>query len=168
MFLLPAHPPHGGYGVYPVPLAKGAPPPLRSPVGLPEAEPATSHQCICDRALTLSHHPPSDVGFGGHPQTPAPSTAQGRRRGVAPFWKPPQARGLRPMTSPPAEGYRDGPVLPQLSPNPPRDDYAAAERAIGARESDGPGTIWGRGGRCLSSVAAGRLCDRLRMVVRAR
>ena len=49
-----------------------------------------------------------------------------------------------------------------------RDDYAAAERAIGAREGDGPGTIWGRGGRCLSSVAAGRLCDRLRMVVRAR
>ena len=27
-----------------------------------------------------------------------------------------------------------------------RDDYAAAERAIGAREGDGPGTIWGRGG----------------------
>ena len=26
-----------------------------------------------------------------------------------------------------------------------RDDYAAAERAIGAREGDGPGTIWGRG-----------------------
>ena len=49
-----------------------------------------------------------------------------------------------------------------------RDDYAAAERAIGAREGDGPGTIWGRGGRCLSSVAAGRLCDRLRMLVRAR
>ena len=49
-----------------------------------------------------------------------------------------------------------------------RDDYAAAERAIGAREGDGPGTIWGRGGRCLSSVAAGRLCDRLRMSVRAR
>ena len=33
-----------------------------------------------------------------------------------------------------------------LSPNSPRDDYAAAERAIGAREGDGPGTIWGRGG----------------------
>ena len=27
-----------------------------------------------------------------------------------------------------------------------KDDYAAAERAIGAREGDGPGTIWGRGG----------------------
>ncbi len=27
-----------------------------------------------------------------------------------------------------------------------RDDYAAAERAIGAREGDDPGTIWGRGG----------------------
>ena len=27
-----------------------------------------------------------------------------------------------------------------------RDDYAAAERAIGAREGDGPGTIWGREG----------------------
>ena len=27
-----------------------------------------------------------------------------------------------------------------------RDDYAAAERAIGTREGDGPGTIWGRGG----------------------
>ena len=27
-----------------------------------------------------------------------------------------------------------------------RDDYAAAERAIGAREGDGTGTIWGRGG----------------------
>ena len=27
-----------------------------------------------------------------------------------------------------------------------RDDYAAGERAIGAREGDGPGTIWGRGG----------------------
>ena len=27
-----------------------------------------------------------------------------------------------------------------------RDGYAAAERAIGAREGDGPGTIWGRGG----------------------
>ena len=27
-----------------------------------------------------------------------------------------------------------------------RDDYAAAERAIVAREGDGPGTIWGRGG----------------------
>ena len=27
-----------------------------------------------------------------------------------------------------------------------RDDYAVAERAIGAREGDGPGTIWGRGG----------------------
>ena len=26
-----------------------------------------------------------------------------------------------------------------------RDDYAAAERAIGARKGDGPGTIWGRG-----------------------
>ena len=49
-----------------------------------------------------------------------------------------------------------------------RDDYAAAERAIGAREGDGPGTIWGRGGPVLSSVAAGRLCDRLRMLVRAR
>ena len=49
-----------------------------------------------------------------------------------------------------------------------RDDYAAAERVIGAREGDGPGTIWGRGARCLSSVAAGRLCDSLRMLVRAR
>ena len=47
-------------------------------------------------------------------------------------------------------------------------DYAAAERVIGAREGDGPGTIWGRGPRCLSSVAAGRLCDSLRMLVRAR
>ena len=27
-----------------------------------------------------------------------------------------------------------------------RDDYAAAELAIGGREGDGPGTIWGRGG----------------------
>ena len=34
-------------------------------------------------------------------------------------------------------------LLPQIH---RRDDYAAAERAIGAREGDGPGTIWGRGG----------------------
>ena len=34
-------------------------------------------------------------------------------------------------------------ALPQIH---RRDDYAAAERAIGAREGDGPGTIWGRGG----------------------
>ena len=33
--------------------------------------------------------------------------------------------------------------LPQIH---RRDDYAAAERAIGAMEGDGPGTIWGRGG----------------------
>ena len=38
----------------------------------------------------------------------------------------------------------------------------------GARGGDGPGTISGRGGRCLSSVAAGRPCDRLQTLVRAR
>ena len=37
----------------------------------------------------------------------------------------------------------DGYALAQIH---RRDDYAAAERAIGAREGDGPGTIWGRGG----------------------
>ena len=36
-----------------------------------------------------------------------------------------------------------GPTLAQIH---RRDDYAAAERAIGAREGNGPGTIWGRGG----------------------
>ena len=37
-------------------------------------------------------------------------------------------------------------ALPALAQIHRRDDYAAAERAIGAREGDGPGTIWGRGG----------------------
>ncbi len=46
--------------------------------------------------------------------------------------------GLRPMD---ARCFRDG--LAQIH---RRDDYAAAEWAIGAREGDGPGTIWGRGG----------------------
>ena len=41
------------------------------------------------------------------------------------------------------EYRRQKPALAQIH---RRDDYAAAERAIGAREGDGPGTIWGRGG----------------------
>ena len=41
------------------------------------------------------------------------------------------------------EYFTDLNVLTQIH---RRDDYAAAERAIGAREGDGPGTIWGRGG----------------------
>ena len=43
-----------------------------------------------------------------------------------------------------------------------RDDYAAAERAIGAREGDGPGTIWGRGGpvSVFSWASQGQRCGR--------
>ena len=37
----------------------------------------------------------------------------------------------------------------------------------GAKGGDGPGMISGRGGQCLSSVAAGRPCDRLRTLGRA-
>ena len=48
------------------------------------------------------------------------------------------------------------------------DDYAAADRAIGARKGDGPGTIWGRGGPVSVFSCRGRLWDSVRMLVRAR
>ena len=49
-----------------------------------------------------------------------------------------------------------------------RYDFTAAEWAIGAREVDGAGTISGKWGQCLSSAAAGRTCDRLGTLGRAR
>ena len=49
-----------------------------------------------------------------------------------------------------------------------RYDVTAAEWAIGAREGDGAGTISGKWGQCLSSAAAGRPCDRLGTLGRAR
>ena len=52
------------------------------------------------------------------------------------FWPLPEIRPTAPTAV-------EGQALPQIH---RRDDYAAAERAIGAREGDGPGTIWGRGG----------------------
>ena len=49
-----------------------------------------------------------------------------------------------------------------------RYDVTAAEWAIGAREGDGAGTISSKRGQCLSSAAAGRPCDRLGTLGRAR
>ena len=49
-----------------------------------------------------------------------------------------EAGGTKPKSS--------WPMAAELAQIHRRDDYAAAERAIGAREGDGPGTIWGRGG----------------------
>ena len=49
-----------------------------------------------------------------------------------------------------------------------RDEVTTAEWAMRGKWRHDAGAILGRGGRCLSSVAAGRPCDRLRTLGRAR
>ena len=105
-------------------------------------------------------------------ESPAAPERCRRRR-----WPPGSSLSSKPESG--GGGPRAGRPVGPPSPHPSRTtwvltrihrryDVTAAEWAIGAREGDGAGTISGKWGRCLSSAAAGRTCDRLGTLGRAR